>query len=117
MCFWIHEKYREAIIATKDIKCWKRTFRTSLLNGGFTSEIRNFPYKFGETYKTTIKGNLIMINKGFHSYTHKPYARYCTCTIYCKIPKGSKYYYNPTRHEYVSNQIIPLKVVKNKSYE
>lgn len=117
MCFWIHNKHREAITATKDIRCWKRTSKSHLLNDGFTSEIRDFPYKFEETYKTTIKGNLFMINEGFHSYSYKPYGLYNEIIIYCKIPKGSTYYYNPDYGEYVSNQIIPIKIVKSKHYE
>ena len=117
MCFLIYFRYKEAIVATKDIRCWKKTYKSHLFNNGFTSEFRGFSYKFGETYKTTIQKVLSTIDKGFHSYTYKPYSYYDECVIYCKIPKGSVYYYNPHLGEYVSNQIIPLKVVKNKHYE
>lgn len=117
MCFWIHSKYREAITATKDIRCWKVTYGKYLNNVNFLSQYQEFPYKFGETYKTTIKGDFISIDEGFHSYSCKPYSSHSGVTIYCKIPKGSKYYYNPEFNEYVSNQIIPIKVVRNKYYE
>ena len=116
MCFWIHDEHKEAIIATKDIRCWKMTYSHTVHKDGFVSVIQAFRYKFNKTYKTTLGICDRSITRGFHSYSKKPYSTLYNKIIYCIIPKGSKYYYNPSFDEYVSNQIIPIKVVRNKYY-
>lgn len=117
MCFWIHDEHKEAIIATKDIRCWKTAYKYDILKDGFISFVQAFRYEFNKTYKTTLGICDRSITKGFHSYSKKPHVMIYAKIIYCIIPKGSKYYYNPSFNEYVSNQIIPIKVVKNKYYE
>ena len=116
MCFWIHDEHKKAIIATKDIRCWKIAYKYNIHKYGFTSSIQAFHYEFNKTYKTTLGICDRSITRGFHSYSKKPYNTLYIKTIYCIIPKGSKYYYNPSFDEYVSNQIIPIKVVRNKYY-
>ena len=66
---------------------------------------------------TIIKySDLSIIEVGYHSYSTKAIAIYKTnsARIIRKfiIPKGSKYFINKDKEEYVSNQIImpPLKV-------
>jgi hypothetical protein len=61
--------------------------------------------------------NYVYICKGFHSYSNKRKIIWCPdrsfyCVVKGIIPKGSEYYYNPDRHEYVSNQIVLQEIIK-----
>lgn len=120
MCFTVHSKYPSELTAKKDIKVWKV--------GTIDKRVKTFhpAYYFSYTYK---KGQLqkevptLVINsnneiwKGYHSYEtwwgafESAIGVWVSQGIWMKIkrftiPKGSKYYYNPFRKEYVSNQII-----------
>ncbi len=119
MCFWIHDEHKKAIISTKDIRCWKITYKYKIHKDGFTSSVQAFRYKFNKTYKTTLGIYDRNITRGFHSYSKKPYSTLYNKIIYCIIPKGSKYYYNPSFDEYVSNYDISndyIKLKYNHSY-
>lgn len=111
MCFVIDVKHPEKKIAKKDIICYKR------LDIKFRSPYRVKLYKLNKLYKSElIKDSLYCIYVGIHSYSCKKEAKHQKWSdeIIVKgiIPKGSEYYYNPNRHEYVSNQIIIQEVIK-----
>ena len=122
MCFCLHQKYPNEKIATKDIVCYKvlkSTIVSTLLESMFYFKV----YELNKLYKTILdkpKETFLVfgyISKGFHSYSNKREAFKKRLNNDCYvvkgiIPKGSKYYYNPDRHEYVSNQIILQEVIK-----
>lgn len=111
MCFIIDPKHPEKKIAKRDITCYK------VLNSLATSIYQLKPYELGVLYKQKMEDPIkkglgdAKINIGFHSYSNIKRANlivllignYVYKTI---IPKGSEYYYNSMRNEYVSNQII-----------
>jgi hypothetical protein len=112
MCFIVTNKQK---VATKDIVCYK------VFNKGAVSENKksvrsywqNFKYDFGyEYWNTPLKttDNNYKIEEGLHSYSTKRMAKYSgwsgTFILQCIIPKGSKYYYNHYKQEYVSDKII-----------
>lgn len=115
MCFFIHKNHKEKKIANRDITCYK------CLYNSFRSPYRGKLYKLNKLYKSSIYIDMTIcmtpiITRGLHSYSCKRFAisRMDTWEILVKgiIPKGSKYYYNPDRHEYVSNQIIIKEQIK-----
>ena len=117
MCFFIHINHEEKKIANRDITCYK------CLYNNFTSPYKGKLYKLNKLYKSSICITMTIcktpiITKGLHSYSCKRFAirQMNSYGILVKgiIPKGSKYYYNPDRHEYVSNQIILQEVIKRK---
>lgn len=142
MCFFIHTNHKEVKIAKHDIPCYKvlreSSYHRLLPNTPYIETIPKSitsPY-IGELYfkesdthpvikRNTSFGfytyNLNIIEKGLHSYSDLN-----SCLKSCKvidhatihrsiIPKGTKYYFNPEYHEYVS---LALKVwkkdIKNK---
>ena len=118
MCFIIHEKYPEEKIAKKDIVCYKILERNSTVD--FLSPYQKKHYKLNILYRSRLElsSYRITIDIGIHSYSCKKKATYWINKVrngvLAKgiIPKGSRYYYNPTMHEYVSNRIILQKIIK-----
>ena len=124
MCFYIHEKHQYKKIAKRDITCYKAINLTNKDNI-FRSVFQNFKYIMGGIYKTYLSepkriGYSIPdldvefeINNGFHSYSNKKAVEHDNYPPYvrCIIPKGSEYYYNPEKMEYVSNQIIIKEII------
>lgn len=118
MCFVINVKHSEEKIAKKDIVCYKRL---CVYIDIFISPYLHYFYRLNILYRSELKPSSDnTIDIGFHSYSCKKYAtsrlikdRY---EVLAKgiIPKGSRYYYNPDDHEYVSNQIIIQEVINNK---
>ena len=121
MCFFIsdNKKYCNEKIARKDIPVIKMMKRTE---HAFSAPFRpNFKYFDDRTKKTTVQfysylginssGN---IHEGLHSYalnmTNRRQYRYYTEAY---IPKGAKYYYNPSDKEYVSTSLV-IYTDKNK---
>ena len=118
MCFFIHKNHTKEKIAKKDIVCYKRLIK---YENGFFSPYMATHYNLNKLYKSKLKGqffcNRNVIETGLHSYSYKKEAKSWLRKPYeilAKgiIPKGSKYYYNPTLHEYVSNQIILQEVIR-----
>lgn len=119
MCFIIHEKYRKVLIADKDIVCYKYTCSEKVNTNAFVSCFQSFFYLFNKLYKRKVlrydECRKIELCEGFHSYIKKPYIPFSSIkTIRCIIPKGARYLKNPETGEYISNMIIPIKVVRNK---
>lgn len=117
MCFFIHEYHAEKKIANRDITCYK------YLYNNFRSPYQGKLYRLNKLYKSSIRmiidfDIIPIITIGLHSYSCKRFAirQMKAEGILVKgiIPKGSEYYYNPVRHEYVSNQIILQEIIKNK---
>ena len=114
MCFYISSKHPNEKIATKDIVCYK------LLKQTLESPFYCKAYKLNKLYKTNLdEPNIVFgcIFRGFHSYSNKREGFKGHVSNYWYfvkgiIPKGSKYYYNPVRHEYVSNRIILQEIIK-----
>lgn len=121
MCFYIHSEYKKIKVADKDIPCWK--IFTKSLPGFVNSLYEGFPYERGALYYENnmhkekgffYESDVIYI--GLHSFSTLAKARVIygisfTLTrnkiiIRCVIPKGSKYYYNPDRREYVSDHLL-----------
>jgi len=109
MCFHLGRKARKPKIAKRNIPCYKKVFIIS--NTIFDSYFLGFRYESGRTYTVAGFGYSGMdsdypeITTGFHSYSasrlfYDPYS-----IIKCYIPKGTEYYYDRTRKEYVSLSI------------
>jgi len=116
MCFSVHQNHRQPKTAKRDIVCYK-----TLLKGN-VSVIQDFKYRIGKRYvladgladglHVTVNLSLSMggdIAVGFHSYSSmrktKAHVSRMKLPYRCVIPKGSTYYFNPSRHEYVSDSI------------
>lgn len=117
MCFIIDTKYPEEKIAKKDIVCYKR-LEVLYPNGRFSSPHQGKRYKLNILYRSELKpSSYNTIKIGLHSYSCKKRAEHYRAfgEVVTKgiIPKGSRYYYNPIMHEYVSNQIIIREVINN----
>lgn len=113
MCFIIHDNHPKEKIANRDIVCYK------CLWDNFRSPYRYKLYKLNKLYRSHITIDTLCgstITRGLHSYSYKRFAirQMGSYGILVKgiIPKGSKYYYNSDRHEYVSNQIILQEIIK-----
>jgi hypothetical protein len=113
MCFYIHPKHPSKKIANRDIVCYK------CLWDNFRSPHQCKFYKLNKLYRSPITIDTLWdftITRGLHSYSYKRFAirqmGYNGILVKGIIPKGSKYYYNPDRHEYVSNQIILQEIIK-----
>jgi len=126
MCFYVQSKNKDPKIAKRDIVCYK-IFRTNdIKTKHVLSLYQDFKYRYGVLYeldgyinpitrnKSWGKGKEQIIEVGLHSYSSKRQAQkeingyfVGRRKIYeCTIPKGSTYYYNSDRKEYVSDQII-----------
>jgi hypothetical protein len=119
MCFIKHPKHLNVKVAKKDITCYKILIKISGSNqysDRLRSMYRGFKYTTGKLYQDlnvfkNIKEHHVLIENGYHSYVSShPYLKeelYGRDKIYkCTIPKGSLYFYSPSKQEYVSNQII-----------
>lgn len=111
MCFFVHDRHKKVKIAKKNIRCWKvgEVHKTY-----FLSRYWDFRYSFGKLYKRkylTVRDSVI--SRGFHSYSQKGDI-FIGEIIEAVIPRGARYYYDPTNHEYVSNKIKILKPKKAK---
>ena len=109
MCFYVPNN-QKVKTATKDIVCYKETYRNLL------SYHHYFQYEVGKTYSIDNfpKYYENTIDEGFHSYISK-ISLYNIGNLFrlkCIIPKGSKYHVNKERNEYVSNSIKIIKIVK-----
>ena len=133
MCFYIQKGNVRPKIAKKDITCYK-VFDNGAHGNQHGTFIRSlyqfFSYKIGIKYEldgyiNPIKDlytNNSIIEVGLHSYTCLKHAEEKSirlswfngrCCVYkCIIPKGSTYYINTERKEYVSDQIIIEELVK-----
>ena len=117
MCFFIHENHKEKKIANRDITCYKYLYNS------FRSPYKGKLYRLNKLYRSSICITMTIcktpiITRGLHSYSCKRFAiknGYGEILVKGIIPKGSKYYYNPDRHEYVSNQIILQEIIKIKN--
>lgn len=122
MCFTIVDKHKNEKTAKKDIPCYKIT------KWSYTPEFYSNREKYNKfkIYYAKRNGyklerfNIIgndTIYEGMHSYSvenktafnglkayEKFYSKYDSHrrVIYCIIPKGEKYYYNNSVHQYVS---------------
>ena len=117
MCFVIQRKNRAAKIADSDIICFK-LLRSTRRNGKVTLKpyfYHSGTYQFGKLNPhVKIKPNWYdnWINEGYHSYSDGSKMMSFGSTyvmVQCIIPKGTRYYYNSTTNEYVSETI---KIVK-----
>ena len=107
MCFIIDFNHQKQLVADKDIICYKRSDKYTDNKTFIPEWYCDFVYKLGKRYKTRIHEDDGFISKGFHSYSStKRFTQFAYRYVECIIPKGSKYYFNPTDMEYVSNQII-----------
>lgn len=113
MCFIIHNNHPKEKIANRDIVCYKR------LRDNFRSPYMNRLYELNKLCKSSItieKYCSAIITEGLYSYSCKRHttSQMNSHEILVKgiIPKGSKYYFNPDSHEYVSNQIILQEIIK-----
>jgi len=116
MCFIIDAKHSEEKIAKKDIVCYKRLMISP--TGNFLSPYQLKPYKLNILCRSKLElSSYNTICVGIHSYSCKKKATSCLNRVYFEvlakgiIPKGSRYYYNPIRHEYVSNRIILKEII------
>ena len=129
MCFYIHEDHQEIKIAEDNILCYKHFHYNTSTHA--VSSFEKFKYTFGELY---VQVNLQwplnnvrekydkikVIEEGFHSYSELDAGTNEAITWgeplhQCIIPKGSKYFYDPGRKQYVSNQIIIKEEIPKKS--
>jgi hypothetical protein len=114
MCFYIDKKNcPKAKIAEKDIKVYKQM---TIEGKRFISPCRCFYYKPNKVYSSILDYDqsyfplAITIITGFHSYSTLEKGRirqWSGVIALCEfiIPKGSEYYYNSNKEEYVSNKI------------
>ncbi len=140
MCLKIRntKESRTLWVANEDITCYKVL---DVWGKQIISPYQSFKYKIGKLYKAKLKvapvdkidgihrfkGNdkwtddtiIDFIYKGLHSYTslkalnkRQYYNFFGYNTFKCIIPKGSEFYIDPIRGEYVSNQIIIVKEIK-----
>lgn len=120
MCFYIHEKYPDVQVADKDIECYK------ILKFSKESENKISPFQNEVYFKKGGNSEYVIkkvkkfsfdsdgdIYEGLHTYSDFPTSREVKSgfqEIYAAvIPKGTKYYYDPFFHEYVS---LKLKVFR-----
>lgn len=121
MCFIIHKNHTDLKVAEEDIPCYKilADFGNNILKSPHMYEIYE-PNKLKKVEIDIPKLSLISmsleINKGLHSFSIRDKADQVAffggITFKAIIPKGSKYYYNPDRSEYVSDQLIVLEEIK-----
>lgn len=125
MCFYKVDdgKYTDVQVAAEDIKCYKL-----LLYSDKEQVISPYRYmlyfkknskvlsvtkraKFSEYHEHNIE-----ISEGLHSYSNKKWILkntiYTDCIYDAIIPKGTRYYYNKNRHEYVAEKLIVYNKIK-----
>jgi hypothetical protein len=111
MCFKIQPNNNKFFIATRDIICYKVARRKPINSIRFISSIYPCEYRVNFIMpKVSFGRRGTEIGEGYHSYFNlrKTCLRKHTRKSIGKfiIPKGSRYYINDRRKEYVSNQII-----------
>ena len=120
MCFTVHKRYPNPLVAKRDIVCYKTMF-SSPGKEVFASMYRGFKYEIGKEYSLGKElrvryetGDFTCvvyrdIREGFHSFSNKKELSDAASESYsrvkCIIPEGSTYYYNPDDREYVSDRI------------
>jgi len=127
MCFILHHKFMNPLYTEKDIICYKSSEISERFRKTFKSEWKVFKYELGKLYKTkqplrkecppSLYYGIAkhIIEKGFHSFIEIIRFRSDGVRfVECVIPKGSVYYKNPDRNEYVSNQIIIKRYLSKK---
>lgn len=126
MCFLIDDNDKDVKVAKTNIICYKVMYKSISLGIDYTSCIRLFDYKkhvvyYEELFHNT--ENKLLLYHGFHSIENKKSCskyihKYGLETIVkCIIPKGSKYYYNSSTKEYISDHIfIGSENMYNKKY-
>ena len=126
MCFYIQKgKNSKPKVAKQNITCYKVFYRSDCSGNQHGSYVKSyyqsFKYKIGvlyelDGYMVPIKGyRNDTIEVGLHSYSTRAKAfrekgGWDYKVIHeCIIPKGSIYYHNDYKEEYVSDQIIIVK--------
>lgn len=108
MCFFIDVYHQMVKTAKTNIVCWKRFD----IGKGYCSPIQGFEYEGGIVYYEDQFNEhaLYMVNTGLHSYSTEKEAKREKYSdekiVKCIIPKGSKYYYNSYKEEYVSDHLF-----------
>lgn len=129
MCFYIHSDHKKVKIAEKNIECFKVIKKNDI------SYWKGFQYNLSKTtlysqsrfgWEDREKGwtgkwfgvGEKVIERGFHSFSTRDKAKrnngFDTKIVRFVIPKGTKYYHNPDREEYVSLAIKYIKLRKTK---
>ena len=112
MCFVIHKDHPKAKVAEKDIKVYKVLENN---RGRLISTYQYFKYNPKQLYHSKIViepwREKLLIDEGLHSFSslkgvddHISCCAWEACVCEFIIPKGSEYYYNPDKQEYVSDQ-------------
>lgn len=126
MCFERRELTTKPLVAKKDIKVKKATSAVkkgdSYVHAFFTGNHGGFRYTVGRVHKEKRFFNkrekgCYTLTYGFHSFSKKhtalQYMRYWIgySIVDAIIPKGSLYFYDEQRGEYISNQLViqPIK--------
>lgn len=124
MCFdkVMNGKYEDVQVATEDIKCYKKLYLSTY--GNIISPYQGMKYFSVNTKESKVikKAKFVKNHKshgtiynGLHTYSNKKIALNNSGEkrLYdAIIPKGTKYYYNPSRHEYVSEKLIVYNKIK-----
>lgn len=117
MCFYIDSKHPNKRKAKKDITCYK------ILCKSWHSTVKGFLYVPGVIYldNNALYVEYNVVNIGYHSYSSKKAVLMTYNSIFfksnriivrCIIPEGTDYYYNSQYHEYVSNKIKIIDIIK-----
>lgn len=121
MCFYIHTDYPKAIIAEKDIECYKILRSDSDTDDLYSPFLYKTYFKKTDTHPKILKEFSLgihdnEIHEGLHSYSNYSAAdekRIALLDWYdsafsvhkCIIPAGTAYYYNPDHNQYVSKKL------------
>lgn len=129
MC-WVTrlKEYQVKRIAANDIQVYKILEKRRIWISGrikYVSPFYNFKYKPNKVYKSRIdldfqtRYDVLIIEKGLHSFTNFQHAKCChnICKLNCEpwfifkaiIPKGSTYYVNENG-EVVSNKLKIIEI-------
>jgi hypothetical protein len=119
MCFYIHPGNKEALIASEDIKVYKRLMNVQKKRKNIfcktligCSPYQYFNYEQGILNEAKLEINLYgnEINSGLHAYVSYEmadnYGGMYEKIVEFIIPKGSTYYINLLNGEIVSNKMI-----------
>lgn len=120
MCFFVHPEQFESKTAEQDISCFKILRCDNNVTDLF-SPIKKHPYTLGKEETSPIGKmyeNPQTIEEGLHSCSSMesalgwvvPYDH--RMLFDATIPKGSMYFHNPDRHEYVSDRLTVNKPIQ-----
>ena len=123
MCFEIHPDYPEALIAKRDILCYK-VLNQNKLRDDISSPFQLDPYFSKSSQDITVTKTVKKIQRfdsaiyeGLHTFSNYlrtwEWSRDTFGVYFAIIPKGTKYYYNSNKKEYVSEKLI---VYRKKSF-